>query len=147
MTSSGFPYIKVERQTIQSGARGAVIPVIWDTITAQSSEWGFSANATDVAIPQDGTYLCSYHLAFLNASGVTDKAVFLVDGVVKMAQEFTPNTAWYQSMYMTEMFSLTAGSIISCGAFVSGSGTMDFGPSSVDTSVFTSLSLTRLPVG
>lgn len=147
VTSSGLPYIKVERQTVQSDSRGVVIPVIWDTITAMTPEWGFTANSTDVAVPQDGTYLVCYHLAFYNPSNVVNKAVLSLDGIAKMAQEADPSDSWYCSFYMTETFDLNAGSVIQCGAYVSGSGTMDFGPSSADTSVFTSLSLTRLPIG
>lgn len=147
VTSSGLPYIKVERQTNQSAPRGTTALVIWDTITSQTPEWGFTANSTDIAVPQDGVYLCAYHLAFLNPSAEVNKGVFLLDGIVKMSQEYNPDTSWYQSFYMTETFSLNAGSIISCGAFVPGGGTFDFGASGADTSVFTSLSLTRLPIG
>lgn len=147
VTSSGLPYIKVERQTNQSGARGAPVDVIWDTIIAQTPEWGFTANSSAVAIPQDGTYLVCYHLAFLNSSDVVNKAILTLDGVAKMAQEVNPSDSWFCSFYMTETFDLNAGSIVTCQAFVSGSGTMDFGASGADPSVFTSLSLTRLPIG
>lgn len=147
VTSSGLPYIKVERQTNQSGSRGTPVDVIWDTITAQTPEWGFTANSSAVAIPQDGTYLVCYHLAFRNSSNVVNKATLSLDGVAKMAQEVNPSDAWFCSFYMSETFDLNAGSIVTCQAYVSGSGTMDFGASSADPSVFTSLSLTRLPIG
>lgn len=147
VTSSGLPYIKVERQTNQSGSRGTPVDVIWDTITAQTPEWGFTANSSAVAIPQDGTYLVCYHLAFLNSSNVVNKAILTLDGVAKMAQEVNPADAWFCSFYMSDTFDLNAGSIVTCQAYVPGSGTMDFGASSADTSVFTSLSLTRLPIG
>jgi hypothetical protein len=147
VTGNDFPHLKVERQVNQSGTRGTTVTVQWDTLIEKTDEWGFVPTSSDILIPVDGTYLCIYHLAFLNASAEINKGVFRIDGLVKMAQEFDPNTAWYQSMYMVDTFDMTAGALITCGAYVPGSGTFDFGASGADTSVYTSLSMTRLPVG
>lgn len=146
VATQGQPFLRLERQQNQQGNRGVTVLVLWDTVAYQTEEWGFTPTASDIAIPEDGVYRCAYHLAFLNSSNVTNKAMFFIDGVVKMAQEFLPNSAHWQSMYMSEDFPLNAGQIISAGAFVSGSGTMDFGYSGTDTSVYTSLSLLKLPV-
>lgn len=146
VVTQGQPFIRVERQQNQQGARGTTILVLWDTVSYQTEEWGFAPTASDIVIPEDGVYLCQYHLAFLNSSNVVNKAVFLVDAVTVMAQELLPGGAQWQSFYMSESMPLQAGQLISCGAFVSGSGTMDFGSSGVDTAVHTSLSLLKLPV-
>lgn len=142
------PFIRVERQANQQEPRGATALVLWDTAAFQTTEWGFVPIASDIAIPEDGVYQCTYHLAFLNSSDITSKAIFMVDAVVRMAQEFNPDSSssWFQSMYMSEPFTLNAGQVVSCGAFVSGTGTFDFGASGADPSVYTSLSLRKLEV-
>ncbi|MFD3426142.1 hypothetical protein [Nocardia fluminea] len=143
-----FPYIKVERQQNQAEARGSSHLVQWDTVAYQSSDFGFTPTATDISIPVDGVYDCNFSLIFKNQSNVTNKAIFLIDGVVKMADErFWSNGAAFNNFYLSEKFSLSAGTIVSAAAFVSGSGTFDFGASAADPTVFTSLSLVRLPVG
>lgn len=144
--SQGQPYLKVERQQNQQEPRGTVALVNWDTLIYQTEGWGFVPTASDIAIPEDGVYLVNYHLAFLNSSNVTNKALFFVGAETKMAQEFLPGGAHWQSFYLSDTFQLNAGETVSGGAFVSGSGTMDFGYSSVDPTVFTSLSLLKLPV-
>lgn len=135
------PYIKVERQQTQSEARGSVQLVEWDTVAAQTRDWGFSAPGTDIDIPVNGVYRIDYHLAFLNSSAFINKAVLLINGTAVGAQEFDPDTAWYQSMYLSDTFTLNSGDIISGGAYVNGSGTFDFGHSSADPTVYTSLSI------
>lgn len=137
------PYIKVERQQNQQENRGSVALVKWDTVTSQTRDWGFSAPGTDIDIPVNGVYEIKFHLAFLNASAVTNKAVLMISGTVVGAQEFNPYTddSWYQSMYISDTFTLNSGDIISCGAYVGGSGTFDFGHSGADLSVYTSLSI------
>lgn len=142
-----FPYIKVERQQNQAEARGSSHLVQWDTLAYQSSDFGFSPTATDIVIPVDGVYDCNFSLIFKNQSNVTNKAIFLIDGVVKMAQEMFWSNSVYCNFYLSEKFSLSAGTIVSAAAFVSGSGTFDFGASAADPTVFTSMSLVRLPVG
>lgn len=139
IASATEPYIKVERQTNQNEARGTTALVKWDTVVSQTSDWGFSPIGTDIDIPVNGIYEIKYHLAFLNASNVTNKAVLLVNAVVFGAQEFIMGSSAYNSMYISDTFQLNAGDVISCGAFVSGSGTMDFGSSGADPSVHTSL--------
>lgn len=139
IVDSTVPYIKVERQANQSEARGTTALVKWDTVVSQTSDWGFFPPGTDIDIPVNGVYEIKYHLAFLNSSSVTNKAVLLVNAVVVGAQEFIMGAAAYNSMYITDTFQLNAGDIISCGAFVSGSGTMDFGSSGADPTVHTSL--------
>lgn len=148
VATQGQPFIKVQREQNQQGNRGSTVLVLWDSLIYQTEEWGFVPTGTDIVIPEDGLYLCTYHLAFLNASNVTNKAVFLINGVVKMAQEYDPHndTSWYQAMYLAEPFPLNAGDIISCGAFVSGSGTFDFGSPSPDPEARTSMSLLKLAV-
>lgn len=143
-----FPYIKVERQQNQAEARGSAHLVQWDTVAYQSSDFGFTPTATDISIPVDGVYACTFNLVFLNQSAVTNKAIFLIDGVVKMAQEqFWSGGATYCNFYLHDTFSLSAGTIVAAAAFVSGSGTFDFGRSGADPTVFTTMSLVRLPVG
>lgn len=142
-----FPYIKVERQQNQAEARGSSHLVDWDTVAYQSSDFGFTPTATDISIPVDGVYDCTLNLIFKNQSNVTNKAIFLIDGVVKMAQEQFWSNSVYCNFYLREPFSLSAGTIVSAAAFVSGSGTFDFGASGADPTVFTSMSLVRLPVG
>lgn len=146
VATQGQPFIKVQREQNQQEARGATALVLWDSLIYQTDEWGFVPTGTDIVIPEDGIYLCQYHLAFLNSSNVVNKAVFLIDAVVKMAQEYDPSDAWWQSMYLVEAFPLNAGQVISCGAFVSGSGTFDFGSPSTDVEARTSMSLLKLPV-
>jgi hypothetical protein len=148
IASSGQPLIKLERQANQQEPRGTTALVLWDTVAYQTDEWGFVPTATDIGIPETGVYRITYHLAFLNQSSVTSKATVFLDGVVKMAQEFNPHTdePWWESMYISEEFPLTAGTIVSCGAYVAGSGTFDFGASGADTSVYTSLVITKLAV-
>lgn len=146
--TQGAPFIRLERQINQQGSRGSTALVLWDTVSYQTDEWGFVPTASDVVVPEDGVYLCIYHLAFLNASDAVNKGLVLVDSEVKMAQEFNTDSenAFYHSMYMAEPFPLNSGQLISCGAYVSGSGTFDFGASGADPSVYTSLSLLKLPV-
>ncbi len=144
IASTTAPYIKVERQTNQNEARGAAHLVIWDSVASQTSDWGFSAPGTDIDIPVSGTYQINFHLAFLNPSNVTNKAILMVNAVVVGAQEFTPDTSWYQSMYITDTFNLNAGDVISCAAFVAGSGTFDFGSSGADPTVHTSLMIHQI---
>lgn len=142
------PYIKVERQQNQAEARGSSHLVLWDTLVQQTGGWGFTPTATDLVIPQDGVYAINFNLIFRNQSSVTNKAIFLIDGAVRDAQEqFWSGGATYCNFYLANTFPLSAGQIISAAAFVSGSGTFDFGASGADPTVFTSLSLTRLPVG
>lgn len=138
---STVPYIKLERQQNQAEARGAAALVKWDTVASQTRDWGFSAPGTDIDIPVNGIYEMKYHLAFLNASDVISKGVLMVNAVVVGAQEFDPDTAWYQSMYISDTFTLNSGDIISCAAYVGGSGTFDFGSSGADPAVHTSLSI------
>lgn len=142
------PFLKLERQNNQNEPRGATALVLWDTAAFSTPEWGFVPEATDIAVPEDGVYEIAFHLAFLNSSDITSKAVVLIEAVVKMAQEFNPEngSGWFQSMYMSDIFTLTAGQIVSCGAFVSGSGTFDFGASGADPAVFTSLTLRKMEV-
>lgn len=142
------PYIKVERQQNQQEARGSSHLVQWDTLTYQTSDFSFQPTASDIVIPIDGIYACTYNLVFLNQSAVTNKAIFLIDGVAKMADErFWSNGAAYCNFYLHDTFSLSAGTVISGAAFVSGSGTFDFGRSGADPTVFTTMSLSRLPIG
>lgn len=141
------PHIKVERQANQQEARGSAHLVEWDTVAYATGEWGFTPVATDIVIPQDGVYAIDYNLIFLNQSSVTNKAILLIDGVVRDAQEqFWSGGATFCNFYLSNTFSLTAGTIVSAAAFVSGSGTFDFGASGADPTVFTSLSLTRQAV-
>lgn len=135
------PYIKLERQQNQQENRGSVALVQWDTVASQTRDWGFSAPGTDIDIPVNGVYEIKYHLAFLNASSVVNKAVLMVNAVVVGTQEYDPSDAWWCSFYLCDTFTLNSGDIISCGAYVSGSGTFDFGSSGVDPSVHTSLSI------
>lgn len=146
VATQGQPFIKVQREQNQQGTRGSTSTVLWDSLIYQTDEWGFVPTGTDIVIPEDGIYLCQYHLAFLNASDVVNKGVFFIDGIVKMAQEYDPNDAWWQSMYMVESFPLNAGQVIAAGAYVSGSGTFDFGSPSTDVESRTSMSLLKLPV-
>lgn len=143
IVSTTTPFIKVERQKTQTESRGVVVPVKWDTVASQTTDWGFSPPGTDIDIPVNGIYEIHYHLAFLNSSTVTNKGVVLVNGVVVMAQEFNPYTedSWYIGIYMTDVFNLNAGDVISGGAYVSGSGSMDFGSSAADPAVHTSMSI------
>lgn len=144
VADTATPYVKLERQATQSESRGSTHLVKWDAVAYQTADWGFSAPGTDLDIPINGVYEVKFHLAFLNASTAICKAVFFVNGVVRMAQEFNPHPddgGWFQSMYMSETFVLNSGDIVSAGAFVNGSGTFDFGPSSADPTVFTSLSV------
>lgn len=145
VTGNVQPFIKVERQANQSGTRGTTSLVLWDSLAFQTDGWGFVPTATDIVVPKSGVYTIKYHLAFLNASSALNKGVLLIDAVVRMAQE-RPGGGSYVSHYMAEDFALNAGSIISCGAYVDGSGTFDFGSSGADTSVHTSLSLLKLEV-
>jgi len=140
IVDSKTPFIKVERQQNQSDARGSAIAVIWDTVIAQTRDWGFTAPGTDLEIPVGGVYRVNFHLAFLNASSATNKAIFQVNNEVVAAQEFVQNTA-YCGMYVSDTFQFNAGDVIVCAAYVSGSGTMDFGSSGADPSVHTSLTL------
>ena len=140
-------YIKVERQQNQAESRGAAHLVQWDTLVQQTGSWGFTPTATDLVIPRDGVYAINFNLVFRNSSTATNKAIFLVEGVARDAQEMVPSNATYCNFYISNTFPLTAGNIVSAAAYVSGSGTFDFGASSADPTVFTSLSLTRLPVG
>lgn len=148
VASAGQALLKLERQANQNEPRGTTALVLWDTVTYQTEEWGFVPTGSDVSIPETGVYEISYHLAFLNSSSIISKATVFIDGVVKMAQEYNPHTdeSWWESMYISEVFALNAGAVVSCGAYVSGSGTFDFGASGADPSVYTSLSLLKLPV-
>ena len=143
----GQSFIKLERRTNQQAARGSTALVQWDSLAYQTDEWGFVPTGTDIVIPEDGVYTIKYHLAFQANSTAVNKAVLLIDAVVKMAQEYYPANGWYCSMYMIEDFPLNAGQLISAGAYVSGSGTFDFGVSGADTSVYSSLSILKLGVG
>lgn len=148
VASADFPSIKVERQQNQAEARGSSHLVQWDTVAYASGGFSFTPTATDIVIPTAGVYLCQYSLIFLNQSSVTNKAIFLIDGVVKMAQEqFWSGGATFCNFYLSGLFPLNAGTIVSAAAFVSGSGTFDFGASGADPTVVTSMSLVRLPVG
>lgn len=137
------PYIKVERQQNQAESRGSTHLVRWDTVASQTRDWGFSAPGTDIDIPVNGIYELKYHLAFLNWSDAPSKAVLLINGTVVMAQEVDPEdtTDYFISFYISDTFALNSGDIISCGAWVDGSGTFDFGHSSADPNVYTSLSI------
>jgi hypothetical protein len=148
VASTEFPCIKVERQANQAEARGSSHLVQWDTVAYASDEFSFTPVATDIVIPTAGVYQCQFSLIFLNQSAVTNKAIFLIDGVVRMAQEqFWSGGATYCNFYLSGLFPLNAGTVVSAAAFVSGSGTFDFGSSGADPTVCTSMSLVRLPVG
>lgn len=140
------PYIKVERQQNQAEARGTAHLVEWDTLVQQTGGWGFTPTATDLVIPRDGVYDIKYSLHYLNTSSAVNKAIFLIDGVVRDAHEQDFEQAAYVNLYISNTYPLTAGNIISAAAYTAGSGTFDFGHSGADPTVFTSLSLTRLPV-
>lgn len=142
VVDNSVPYIKLERQSNQAAPRGSVQLVNWDTVQAQTRDWGFSAPGTDLDIPVNGVYEIKYHLAFLNSSSTLSKAVFFINGTVVMAQEEEPDSnSWWISFYMTDTFTLNAGDTISAGAYVAGSGTMDFGSSGADPTVHTSMSV------
>lgn len=142
------PAIKVERVNNQQGPRGSVQLVVWDTMSFQAGGWGFASPGTDLVIPRDGLYLICYDLYFLNTSTVVNKALLFVGGVVKMAAESNGNGgAFYPSFHFSQTFPLTADTIVSAGAYTAGSGTMDFGASGADPTVYTSMSITRQPVG
>lgn len=141
------PHIKVERQANQAESRGSAHLIQWDTVAYATGDWGFTPVASDIIVPQDGVYLVTFTLAFLNSSDVVNKAIFMVDSVVRDAQEVNYEVNVFNNFYLCNTFNLTAGQLISAAAYVSGSGTFDFGASGADTTVFTSLSLTRLPVG
>lgn len=147
VASQEIPFIKLERQANQVGTRGTPKAVEWDTILSQTESWGYTEGSPDLAIPKDGLYLVHYSLSFLNSSNAVNKAMFTIDGVVEMSQEFDPSDAWYQSFYLSEIFALSAGSVVQGMAYVSGSGSFDFGTSGADPAVSTSLSLYRLPIG
>lgn len=146
ITTLTQPFIKLERQNNQQEPRGTTALVDWDTVAYQTDEWGFVPEASDIGVPLSGIYRIDYHLAFLNSSNAINKGTVFINGATKMAQEFDPDTAWYQSMYMGEIFPLQAGDVVSAGAYVNGSGTFDFGASGADQTVFTSISLLKLPV-
>lgn len=141
------PHLKVERQANQSESRGSTHLVMWDTVAYSTGDWGFTPTASDIVIPQDGVYLITYNLIFLNSSDVVNKAVLFIDGVVREAQENNWEVNVYNNFYLSNTYALSAGQLISAGAYVSGSGTFDFGASGADPTVFTSLSLTRQAVG
>lgn len=142
VAGQGQPYIKVERQQNQQEARGTMATVLWDTLAYQTEHWGFAPTASDIVIPEDGVYYCQYHLAFLNSSSTTNSAVLFIDSIEKMLMTIPGGN----DMYMAEPFSLDAGQVITCGVFVPGSGTMDFGASGSFPTVFTSMSLLKLQV-
>jgi hypothetical protein len=141
------PHLKLERQAVQSESRGAAHLVQWDTVAYATGDWGFTPVATDIVIPQDGVYLIIYNLVFLNSSDVVNKAILMIDGVVREATEANYEVNVYNTFYISNTYALTAGQLISAAAYVAGSGTFDFGPSGADPTVFTSLSLTRQAVG
>lgn len=149
VSGTTFPHIKVERQLNQVGNRGTTSLILWDTVVSQTKDdkWGFAPTGSDIVVPEDGTYLCTLHVAFKNASDVRNIGMFMIDGVIRMAQEYNPSDAWFQAMYMVDTFPLIARSVITAGAYVEGSGTFDVGVSTATTHAFTSLSLTRIPVG
>lgn len=140
---SAEPYIKVERQQNQAEARGSVHLVQWDTVASQTAEWGFSAPGTDLDVSENGIYEIIFHLAFLNSSSAVHKGLVYINGSAVMAQELNPHVddPWYVGMYLADTFALNSGDIISAGAYVSGSGTFDFGTSGADAGVHTSMSI------
>lgn len=147
VASNDPPYIKVERQTTQSGPRGSTVLVSWNSVDFQSG-FGFVAPGTDLVIPADGVYAIDYTLYMLNASTVTNKAILLIGGVPKLTGAvLSTESSIYPGFSLSSTFNLSAGTVIQGGAWVSGSGTMDFGYSGDDPTVFTSLSLARLPIG
>lgn len=143
-----FTYIKLQRQQIQTESRGSAHLIDWDTVAHQSPGWGFIPPATDIVVPDDGTYLCILNMVFNDPNDTVGKAIFLIEAVPQMTQEFDPALpGWYQNMHLAGTFDMTAGDLVSAAAFQSGVGTFDVGPSQADPTVFTSLSLIRLPVG
>lgn len=141
-------YMKVERQANQSGPRGSTVLTQWDTVTFQTPEWGFTPPGADIVIPVDGVYTIHYNLHFLNNSTVINKAILIVGGTVRQtAQNNGANGALYPHFSISDTFSLSAGTVVRGGAYTSGSGTMDFGYSDDDPTVFTNMSLYRLPIG
>lgn len=138
------PFIKVERQTTQTEDRGSSHLVMWDSVMYQTEDWGFVPTASDLVIPEDGMYLCLFHIGFVVSTSSVNKGMFMIDGVVKMVQEFEPGVAHWVNLYMADTFSLNAGQVVSCAAYVSGSGTFGFGAPSSDPTVFTSLSLVKM---
>lgn len=142
VATQGQPYIKVERQQNQQEARGTMQIVLWDTLAYQTDHWGFAPTASDIVIPEDGIYYCQYHLAFLNSSSTTNSAVFFIDSIEKMLLTLPGGNDYY----LAEPFTLNAGQVITCGAFVPGSGTMDFGTSGAFPTIYTSMTLLKLEV-
>lgn len=148
VAGTDIAYIKVERQTTQSGPRGSANLVSWDFVAYQTSEFGFNAPGTDIVIPVDGVYDIKLSLSWLNSSTVTNKAILLIGGSPKLTQEANNvDASSYPSFHLSNTFSLSAGTIVSAAAYTSGSGTMDFGVSGADGTVFSALSIARLAIG
>lgn len=142
------PYIKVERQANQQGPRGSTVLTQWDTVAHQTPEWGFLPPGSDIVIPVDGVYAVHFNLHGLNNSTVINKAILIVGGVVKQtAQNNGANGALYPHFSISDTYTMAAGTVVRGGMYVSGSGTMDFGYSSDDPTVFTNMSIYRLPIG
>jgi hypothetical protein len=139
--------MKVERRTPQTGS--GYVPVQWDTIVTSTSDWSVSEGSTEVAVPSDGMWLVKYHLQVEGSQYTIHKARLDIDGVPAMAARHNTyfENPFEPSLYMSEIFPLSAGALIVCNAWEQGNASVTFGSSSNDPSICTSLSLTRLPIG
>lgn len=143
-----LPNLKIRRVNPQGLQGGSTVAVDWDTIDTNVGGWGLSNQELiqNVTIPRDGTYLIIYKLAWVDSANSVRKAFLRIDGNVADTLEYDPDTAWFQTLYIPQMYELNAGQQISCLAYTSGSSllTAYFGASSPDPSSFTSLSITCL---
>jgi hypothetical protein len=147
ISRAGSSFVKVQRTTDQTVPQGTTSLMQWDSLSYQTDDWSFIAPGTDLVIPADGIYTIKYHCAFRDNSAWINKAVLLIDGTVKMAQENYPANGYYPGFYLVEDFPLNAGQVISGAVYQNGTGSFHVGVSGADTSVYSSLSIFRLPVG
>lgn len=143
-----FPAITVQRTFDQVEANGSAHLVLWDTLVLAGGGFTFSPTGSEIVVPVDGHYLCSYYLAFKNATALEVSGVFYAGGLSKMARS-RPNSDYsaLASLTLTKVLPLQAGTIITAAAYMAGSGTFAFGASTADPQAHTTLSLVRLPIG
>ncbi|MBF6138109.1 hypothetical protein IU501_34640 [Nocardia otitidiscaviarum] len=147
VAGSGMNGIKLVRSIGQAAAGGTTTIVAWNAVVYQSAVWNVATPVREIIVPEDGIYLVLYRLMWDTDLGVVTKAMVFVDGVATLTQEFRPHpdAKWWQGENISDTLSLSAGQVITCGAFTTGS-TKNIGPSGPDRESVTSLTLIKLPI-
>lgn len=148
VTADTGSYLKLERRANQSMPANTYTAFTWDTLVHKTTDFAAEAGVSSVAIPQDGMWLVHYSASKADEYQGRFAAVLDVNGVTQMVARspmMPEGEEMEPTLLVSDVLMLPAGAEITCRVWTS--RTSNFGPSVLNNTVASYLTLTRFPIG